>query len=809
MFAKLKGGTGGTSGQAGQTPIPATSPETALHNPISQYFEIGKQIGSAGPELAWKVYEAYRKSDGKEVSVFYFDKKWTEKFGKSSGKRRECISEVLKCGALQLDRFRHSKILQIIAKVEETNDNLAFASEPIIGSLANILGYLEDRLRQGVPSVLREYTFSEFETKYGLLQITEALLYLHYTCKIIHRNICPQSVIINKRGTWKLSGFEFTVKCNDGDNMIPVSCPAFTSKSPKMSQPDLDFMAPEVQASSACSPQSDMFSFGLLICSIFNNGRSPIQANLSTANYTKQLETLNRSVQELLDRMPILLAENVPALLEPASRKRPTSHTFSMIKYFHDQGVHALQYLDTIQMKDSMHKANFYPSLRGVLCTIPKKMWFQHILPTISAELQFNDVLAAALQPILYIIEECNTDEYQNYILPIIRNLYQAPKSVQATVTLLENINILIRKSGQHEIKNEILPMLFNSLDSSQPQVQIAALSAISEVIEHLEENTIKQIVIPKARQILEVNDSIQVQTNILNCVAKVIDNLEKNEILDDVLPLLLEAKLSEISILTPVLAIYRHMLSDKRFGLNVNLLATKVMPTLIPIIVSPNITVEEFNTLADLLQEMLDQINRSQRNKLKLERMSTFSTEKYPLQHNLDQPTGYPHRPPCLKLSTRRQSISVDDVLKTTTINSNASSPDLNLLRVQTNLPYRRHSDNAIEPPRILIASATPGYGSGTLSKAGSMANLPRRRHSSVNPNEVKGISYNFFTPSRPVHKVGSNSSFKLDFPIPGRTSPGRGRRYSVATIINQSQSTSSTILNQLGTGVQQLFGR
>uniref|UniRef100_T1K1C0 SCY1-like protein 2 n=2 Tax=Tetranychus urticae TaxID=32264 RepID=T1K1C0_TETUR len=351
--------------------------------------------------------------------------------------------------------------------------------------------------------------------------------------------------------------------------------------------------------------------------------------------------------------------------------------------------------------------------------------------------------------------------------------------------------------------------MLFNSLDSSQPQVQIAALSAISEVIEHLEENTIKQIVIPKARQILEVNDSIQVQTNILNCVAKVIDNLEKNEILDDVLPLLLEAKLSEISILTPVLAIYRHMLSDKRFGLNVNLLATKVMPTLIPIIVSPNITVEEFNTLADLLQEMLDQINRSQRNKLKLERMSTFSTEKYPLQHNLDQPTGYPHRPPCLKLSTRRQSISVDDVLKTTTINSNASSPDLNLLRVQTNLPYRRHSDNAIEPPRILIASATPGYGSGTLSKAGSMANLPRRRHSSVNPNEVKGISYNFFTPSRPVHKVGSNSSFKLDFPIPGRTSPGRGRRYSVATIINQSQSTSSTILNQLGTGVQQLFGR
>lgn len=241
-----------------------------------------------------------------------------------------------------------------------------------------------------------------------------------------------------------------------------------------MCQPDLDFIAPEVQASAACSPQSDMFSFGLLICSIFNNGRSPIQAALSPPNYCKQLESLSRSATELLDRMPILLQEYIPSLLEPAPRKRPTSQNFSMIKYFMDPGVHALQYLDMIHMKDSVHKANFYPSLRGILCTIPKKMWFQHILPTMASELQFSDVLAAALQPILYIIDESNTDEYQNCILPLIRNLYHAPRSVQATVILLENINVLIRKTAQQEIKNDILPMLFNSLDSTQPQIQVS-----------------------------------------------------------------------------------------------------------------------------------------------------------------------------------------------------------------------------------------------------------------------------------------------------------------------------------------------
>lgn len=38
-------------------------------------------------------------------------------------------------------------------------------------------------------------------------------------------------------------------------------------------------------------------------------------------------------------------------------------------------------------------------------------------------------------------------------------------------------------------------------------------------------------------------------------------------------------------------------MMGDKRYGLTVNLIATKVMPTLTPVIVSPNIRLEEVIT--------------------------------------------------------------------------------------------------------------------------------------------------------------------------------------------------------------------
>lgn len=58
MFSKFKSSAGA------QSPL-----ET---NPIGQFFEIGKQIANAGPELVWRIHDAYRKSDGKVCFLLIF-----------------------------------------------------------------------------------------------------------------------------------------------------------------------------------------------------------------------------------------------------------------------------------------------------------------------------------------------------------------------------------------------------------------------------------------------------------------------------------------------------------------------------------------------------------------------------------------------------------------------------------------------------------------------------------------------------------------------------------------------------------------
>lgn len=48
-----------------------------------------------------------------------------------------------------------------------------------------------------------------------------------------------------------------------------------------------------------------------------------------------------------------------------------------------------------------------------------------------------------------------------------------SPKSIQASVTILENLHIILKKCQQSEIDNEILPLLYNALENNSHQIQV------------------------------------------------------------------------------------------------------------------------------------------------------------------------------------------------------------------------------------------------------------------------------------------------------------------------------------------------
>ncbi|KAG5321007.1 SCYL2 protein, partial [Pseudoatta argentina] len=771
MFAKSRGSS--------------TTPCDLLPDPIRNTYEIGKQSATAGPENVWRIYDGYRKKDRMEVSIFLFDKRSVEKLHKP--KRRETVTDILRAGAAQMERYSHPKLLQAY-KVEECADTLAFASEPVLASLANVLAYKEQLAntlaaqssgpmgKQNHPpttshrsTFVKGYELLELEVKYGLLQITEALLFLHGNCKFLHRNVCPTSIIITKRGTWKLSGFEFI----EGAKEIPITVQSWTKHMPKMTQPNLDYIAPEVQQKKLGSFSSDMYSLGMTICAIYNQGRPLIQANHSCSDYLKQLETLDDQVAVLLPLIPIPLREAVTRLLHKDPKQRPTAQVLTMIKFFQDPFVHALQFLDVSKMKDVHQKEHFYTTtLRELLPYMPKKLWYQHIWTYLHAELQTQEVLSAVLQPMLYIVQNSTKEEYERIVFPTLKYVLHRPlfanrKSIQGTVTLLENLHIILEKTPQ-EYEHEVLSTLYTSFENSTIQVRTAAFVAVAHVTNYLEDDAIRNVVLPKLLDAFENNlTNARVLMDVVPCI---LSRLEKQKIIDCILPLLCKIKLQEPEIVVRVVNIYRVMLTDKKYGLSVNWIATHAMPSLLPQTVNPKLNLEQFILLLEVLQDMLNNIER-QRNKLTLDNLSLPSPDKSrPLRHQYS--TDNVHVPafniPNLRIEQRKTS-SAEDMARKNSIGSistasaenmarkssvaamfggwfnSPSANDSNFLRVANTFTSRRLSDNTLMTPKIRIApscASSPGGTPGT--------SLPLiRRHSSTGPQDRRGSNINLSPPT------------------------------------------------------------
>uniref|UniRef100_A0A8D8YPC9 SCY1-like protein 2 n=1 Tax=Cacopsylla melanoneura TaxID=428564 RepID=A0A8D8YPC9_9HEMI len=360
---------------------------------------------------------------------------------------------------------------------------------------------------------------------------------------------------------------------------------------------------------------------------------------------------------------------------------------------------------------------------------------------------------------------------------------------------------------------------------------QSAALQALTNVSEYLDEIAIRRMVLPKMKLVYEKNSNdLKLVGHILACIERTIEKLDRQQIIDDVLPLLWDVKLQDPDIMLRVVNIYRLMLSDKRYGLSVNLMATRVMPSLLPQTVNPSLNLEQFTCLLEVLQEMLDQIDRNQRNKLKLDNMSLPSPERHrPLRHlySSDNMHVPPFNIPNLRIEQRKTS-SAEDMQRKNSADSgilggwwygiSPSSPDSNFLRVANALPnMRRLSDNTLMTPKIRIAPSCASSPGGTPG-----GGLPTRRHSSIGPQERRGSSsvnlspptgFHYSSVSRNGSTLSVPSSSYLARSMIGGSMPntsssvpflsfGGGSMQSIRSR-RPSQVSSQGLLQQLGSGM------
>ncbi|KAH8288917.1 hypothetical protein KR054_012045 [Drosophila jambulina] len=585
-------------------------------NNVTREYEVLEQVCTAGVGLMWKVYNGYKKSTKQEVSVFVFEKKSLERWSKDD---RETMLETLRRGVQQLTKIRHPHVLTVQHPLEESRDSLAFATEPVFASLANVVG---DNVRS-------EKKLYDVEIRHGLLQLFDGLQFLHQDAKIVHRNISAETIVINKNRSWKLFGFDFCIAnqpATDGTPNWPFR--EYTTSLHVLAQPSLEYTAPEVALNSLNTPDSDLFSLGVLIFTIYS-GKPLKMFGSDYSGFRRYANDLNQRKYPPMNAVPGELTESLKALLHPSASLRPKLHELKQIAYFQDVGVKTLSYLDSLYQWDNLQKSKFYKGLPQIIPTLPHRVNLHSILPYLVKEFVNSPMIPFVLPNVLLIAEMSSQREYCDHILPHLKPIFKLTDPIQILLIFMQKMDLLLKLTPAEEVKQSVLPLLYRSLECDMPQIQDLCLAVLPTFSTLIDYNAMKNSVLPRIKKLCLQSSNVSVKVNCLISIGKLLENLDKWLVLDEILPFLQQIQSREPAIIMGIIGIYKIAMTNTKLGITKDVMAHKCIPYLVPLSVENGLTIAQFNTIIGLIKEMMGRVEQEQREKL--QQLSTIQRDNKP----------------------------------------------------------------------------------------------------------------------------------------------------------------------------------
>ncbi|KAH0544078.1 hypothetical protein FGG08_001696 [Glutinoglossum americanum] len=513
----------------------------------------------------WKVYDAKKKSTGRAVSVFVFDKKSLEQVGglsRSAGqsvkRAHEEVIERLKKEASSLARLRHPSILEVVEQVEETrNGGLMFATEQVTVSLAGLLAEKDEQERaggvggrssryvieetEGGGRRRREVEIDELEIQKGLLQIGKGLEFLHESAGLLHGNLTPEAIYVNAKSDWKISGLAFSsppAGSNTPTSVTPISLAEVLNHDPRLPrsvQLNLDFTSPDFVLDSNPTASADLFSLGLLIIALYNSPHtSPLQTNSSTSTYKRLFSsssTTPSQTNNFLSSRPLpkeLTSVVLPRLVTRRPVTRLTAREFQQSQYFDNILVSTIRFLDALPAKTPNEKAQFMRGLPRVLPQFPKSVLDRKLLPALIDEMKDRELLALILQNIFQIVKMMPSGRraFTEKVISPLKEVFSVGggggKNAAATeresskeaglMVLLENLKTITESCSGKEFKDDILPIVMMAMDSPAPSLVDAALGSLPIIIGTLDFSTIKNDLFPVIATVFSKTSSLGIK---------------------------------------------------------------------------------------------------------------------------------------------------------------------------------------------------------------------------------------------------------------------------------------------------------
>ena len=120
-------------------------------------------------------------------------------------------------------------ILQLIEPLEEHSKNFLFVTEYVSGSLFNLFQEQDSVTSTFGEELLQSNDTNNLTIQRGILQVCQALDFIHNKTSSVHLDIQPRSVFVNENADWKLSGLGHLIKLPEGTNVGDFTIPQYLS----------------------------------------------------------------------------------------------------------------------------------------------------------------------------------------------------------------------------------------------------------------------------------------------------------------------------------------------------------------------------------------------------------------------------------------------------------------------------------------------------------------------------------------------------------------------------------------------------
>eukprot|EP00927_Polykrikos_kofoidii_P004423 TRINITY_DN11743_c0_g2_i1.p1 TRINITY_DN11743_c0_g2~~TRINITY_DN11743_c0_g2_i1.p1 ORF type:complete len:879 (+),score=145.32 TRINITY_DN11743_c0_g2_i1:116-2752(+) len=571
-----------------------------MGNKILSAYDVQKEACYYNIELRWRLHSASFKDKAEEkLTIFLFEKKVVDRYPKNS---KDLVLETLRKDASSLQRLRHPQILSVVEPMCEERGTLVFATRPIVGTVSQLMEH-------------NRYELSPLEIKCGLLDIAEALQFLHQDAKTAHLGLSPQCMFIDPHGRWLLGGLGFSIPGIQWGQL--VDCPFAFDNSTEAGnishEPIPRYAAPEMVAMPGkCGLESDMFAFGLLAYELASTERQPLLRG-APRGYT--VNTVRASV------LPGDLYPTLTKMLSANPSDRITINAFINSDYFMDVNVRAIRFLEQLNEKDDAQRLTFLKGLpkllqdtNSPLCS--SRILRERILPRLLSALLFTSLYGVVVPVIMSLLKREHTTEpthFQTRIWPSFKGLFTAKEIPIEVVTLfIKELDVLVTLAAPQDVQSTLVPFVLRCLELQEPTILHEVLEKVPYLHTRFEYRQVKDHVLPRMLQLLVSSSAVKLKVQVLMALGRIHEIFDKTTVIDVVLPAFDKLTRQDRSpaICMCLLGCYDAM--SKNLGHKIT--AEKILPLIMPLLVEESLSCDQFETQLSVCKKLLQRVEAVRR---------------------------------------------------------------------------------------------------------------------------------------------------------------------------------------------------